>query len=87
MLTAFWAGLGRRLQLWAALAVAGAVALWVAYRRGRRAAAAAYAIRRADARVRAMETARDVRDETSSASDDDLRRRLDRWVRPGKAGE
>lgn len=81
VLTTILAGIGRKAALWGALAVAIVVALWVAFRRGRFEGAAEYIIRRADARVRSMQTAKEVRSETRNADGADLDARADRWMR------
>ena len=74
-------GLGRRAVLYGALALAFLAALWIAVRQGRRAAEANYAIRRADARVRSMQTSKDIRHDVQNADRADLERRADRWMR------
>lgn len=74
-------GLGRRAVLYGALALALLAALWIAVRQGRQAAAANFAIRRADARVRSMQTSKDIRHDVQNADRADLERRADRWMR------
>ncbi|SEO90403.1 hypothetical protein SAMN04490248_115103 [Salinihabitans flavidus] len=81
VLTAVLSGLGRRAALWGALALAVVAALWIAVHRGRRAAQAAFIIRRADARIRAMQTAREIRHEVRTADRAELERRAERWMR------
>lgn len=83
LITTFFAGIGRRVALWAALAAAIGVAVWVLIRRGRLEAEAELAIRQADARIRAMQTARETRHEVRNADRADLDRRADRWMRDG----
>ena len=51
--------LGRRAVFVGAITFALITALWIAIRQGRQAAEANYAIRRADARIRALQTAKD----------------------------
>ena len=74
-------GLGRRAVFYGALALALLTALWIAVRQGRQAAAANFAIRRADARVRSMQTSKDIRHDVQNADRADLERRVDRWMR------
>ena len=74
-------GLGRRAVLYGALALALLTALWIAVRQGRQAAAANFAIRRADARVRSMQTSKDTRHDVQNTDRTDLERRADRWMR------
>lgn len=79
--SALLSGLGRRAVLYGALALALLVALWIAVRQGRQAAAVNLAIRRADARVRSMQTSKDIRHDVQNADRADLERRADRWMR------
>ncbi len=81
LVTPLIAGLGRRAALCGALALALISALGVALRQGRRAAEASYAIRRADARIRALQTAKDISHDVETASPADRDRRLERWMR------
>lgn len=81
ILTAFFSGIGRKAALWIAIAVAIGAALWVAFRRGRLEAEAEFLIRRADARIRSLQTAKEVSNEVQNADRADLERRLDRWMR------
>ena len=81
ILTAIFSGIGRRAALWGAIAFAIGVALWVAFRRGRLEAEAEFLIRRADARIRSMQTAKEVSNEVQNADRADLERHLDRWMR------
>ena len=74
-------GIGRQAVLYGAIALAVIVALWVAVRQGRQAAAANFAIRRADARLRSMQTSKDIRHDVQNADRADLERRADRWMR------
>lgn len=83
LLTSMLTGIGRRVALWAALAAAIAIAMWTLVRRGRLEAEAALAIRRADARIRSMQTAKETRHEVRNADRAELDRRDDRWMRDG----
>ena len=74
-------GIGRQAVLYGAIALAVLAALWIAFRQGRQAAAANFAIRRADARVRSMQTSKDIRHDVQNADRADLERRVDRWMR------
>ncbi|NRQ11618.1 hypothetical protein [Aliiroseovarius sp. xm-v-208] len=73
--------LGRRAVFYGALALALLTTLWIAFRQGRQAAAANFAIRRADARVRSMQTSKDIRHDVQNADHADLERRAHRWMR------
>lgn len=81
ILTAVFSGIGRKAALWGAIVVAIGTALWVAFRRGRLEAEAEFIIRRADARVRSLQTAKEVTDDLQNADRADLERRLNRWMR------
>lgn len=81
ILTAMLSGIGRKAAFWGAIAVAIGAALWVAFRRGRSEAEAEFIIRRADARIRSLQIAKEVTDEVQNADRADLERRLDRWMR------
>jgi hypothetical protein len=81
LVTPLIAGLGRRAALYGSLALALIAAFWVAMRQGRRAAEANYAIRRADARIRSMQTAKELRHDIQSSDRPDLERRADPWMR------
>ena len=81
ILTAVFSGIGRKAALWGAIVVAIGTALWVAFRRGRLEAEAEFLIRRADARIRTLQTAKEVSHEVQNAGRADLERRLDRWMR------
>jgi hypothetical protein len=74
-------GLGRRLSLAAALLGVVLLALWVAVRRGRNAAKAEFAVRSAEARIRSLTTAKEVRHEIEVLPEAERDRRLDRWMR------
>ena len=81
ILTAMLSGIGRKAALWGAIAVAIGAALWVAFRHGRLEAEAEFLIRRADARIRSLQTAKEVSHDVQNADRADLERRLDRWMR------
>ena len=78
---ALLSGLGRRATFSGAIILAMIVALWIAFRQGRQAAAARFAIRRADARVRSMQTSKDIRHDVQNSDRADLERRAHRWMR------
>ena len=81
ILTAIFAGIGRKTAFWGAIAFAIGAALWVAFRLGRLEAEAEFIIRRANARIRSLQTAKEVSNEVQNADRADLERRLDRWMR------
>ena len=81
ILTAIFSGIGRKVALWIAIAGAIGAALLFALRRGRLEAEAEFMIRRADARIRSLQTAKEVSNEVQNADRADLERRLDRWMR------
>ena len=72
---------GRTLARAAILAAGIAGLVWLALRRGRRDAQAEEALRRANARITALKTARDIHHDLQDADRDDLQRRADRWMR------
>ena len=78
---AFFTRLGRRAAFYSALALALLTALGITIRQGRKEAEANYAIRRADARIRALQTAKDTRHDVETASPTERDRRLARWMR------
>ena len=75
------AAFGQRVALWAALCLVLISALRVATRQGRHAAEAEFAIRAAEARIRALRTSREVRHEIETLPEAERDRRLDRWLR------
>lgn len=81
ILTTLFSGLGRRFAYWGAIVAAVGVAIWLLIRHGRLAAEAEFAIRRADARVRALQTSKDIRHDLQNTDRADLERRADRWMR------
>lgn len=81
ILTMLFAGLGRRCAYWGAIVAAVGVAVWILLRQGKHAAEADLAIRRTDARVRALQTSKEIRHDLQNADRADLERRADRWMR------
>ena len=81
IVTTLLAGLGRWAAFYGAIVFALFAALWIAFRQGRRAAEADLAIRRADARIRALQTSKEIRHEVQNADRADLKRRAERWMR------
>jgi hypothetical protein len=74
-------GIGRRAAFYGTIILAVVVALWTAFCQGRQAAVAHFVVRRADARVRSMQTSKDIRHDVQNADRADLERRADRWMR------
>ena len=74
-------GLSRRAVFYGAIAFALLSALWIAFRQGRHAAEAELSIRRAEARIRAMQTSQEIRHEVQNADRAGLKRRADSWMR------
>ena len=74
-------GLGRRAAFCAAIVLAVLVALWTAVRQGRQAGEARFAIRRAEARIRSLQSSKEIRHEVQNMERSDLQRRLTRWMR------
>jgi len=81
VITGLLAGLGQRAAFCGAIAFALLSALWIAFRQGRHAAEADLAIRRAEARVRALQTSKEIRHDLQNTDRADLERRADRWMR------
>lgn len=81
ILTSLLSSLGRRFAYWGAIVAAMGVAIWILIRQGRLAAEADLAIRRADARVRALQSSKDIRHEVQNTNRTDLERRVHRWMR------
>lgn len=77
----FASAFGQRVALWAALILILASALRIATRQGRQAAEAEFAIRAAEARIRALRKSREVRHEIETLPEAERDRRLDRWMR------
>ena len=80
-ITSVLAGLSRQVALWLSLGLALLLALVITWRRGRAAGKAAYATRRAKARIRALTTSRDIRHDVETSDPADRNSRLDRWMR------
>lgn len=84
MLTAIsglFAGASRRLTYAAALTIAALAFVWLLLHRDRNAAEAQFAIRRAEARIRALNTSREVHHDINQVPDAERRTRLARWMR------
>jgi hypothetical protein len=81
VITMALSGLGRRAAFCGALAAAVGFAIWALIRHGRHQAEADLAIRKADARVRAMQISKETRHEVRNAERADLDVRVDRWMR------
>jgi len=81
VITGLLAGIGQRAAFCGAIAFALLSALWIAFRQGRHAAEADLAIRRAEARVRALQTSKEIRHDLQNTDRADLERRADRWMR------
>jgi hypothetical protein len=81
VVTAAMGRVGRSLARVASLAAGIAVLVWVALRRGRNDAQTKETLRRANARITALKTARDIHHDLQDADRDDLQRRADRWMR------
>ena len=81
ILTSLLSSLGRRFAYWGAIVAAMGVAVWILLRQGKHAAEADLAIRRADARVRALQSSKDIRHDLQNTDHTDLERRADRWMR------
>ncbi len=80
-ITSVLAGLSRQVALWLSFGLALVLALAITWRRGRAAGKAAFATRRAEDRIRALTTSRDIRHDVETSDPADLDRRLDRWMR------
>ena len=72
---------GRNLARAAILAAGIAGLVWLALRRGRRDAQAEETLRRTNARINALKTAREIHHDLQDTDRDDLQRRADRWMR------
>lgn len=75
------AQLPRRLVYAGSLVLAVVIALWVAWRQGRAAGTARYAVKRAEARVRVLQKAAEVRRDVDAEDHAGIARRLSRWMR------
>ena len=80
-ITTALSGFGRRIAFWGAIAAALGFAIWALIRHGRHQAEADLAIRKAEARVRAMQISKEARYEVRNADRADLDVRADRWMR------
>lgn len=80
LLTILLVRVGRRFAYWGAIGAAIGIALWLLLRQGRRAAEAELAIRRADARIRAFQTSKEIRHEVQNIERADLERWAHRWL-------
>ena len=74
-------GLGRRATYYGAIVLAVLGALWITFRQGRQAGEARYAIRYAEARIRSLQSSKEIRHEVQNMEHSDLQRRLARWMR------
>ena len=81
VVTAAMGRVGRNLARAAILPAGIAGLVWLALRRGRRDAQAEETLRRANARINALKTARDIHHDLQDEDRDDLQRRADRWMR------
>jgi hypothetical protein len=72
--------LAQRVAFWVTLCLILASALRIAKQRGRHAAEAEFAIRAAEARIRALRTSREVHHEIETLPEAERDRRLDRWM-------
>lgn len=79
--TGVFTAIVRRALLWGGLILILFSALRIATRQGRHAAEAEFAIRAAEARIRALRISREVRHELETLPDAERDRRLDRWMR------
>ena len=79
--TQVFAAIARRALFWVGLALIFFAALRVASRQGRHAAKADFAIRRAEARIRALQTSKEIHHAVQNADRPDLEHRVDRWMR------
>lgn len=70
-----------KLKLWISITGAVMVALAVAYLKGRSAGAAASEAANMKRRQAAIKKSREIENDVSSLSDDELDRRLSRWMR------
>ena len=75
------AALGRRALRWGALLLILLSAVRIATRQGRHAAEADFAIKAAEARIRALRTSREVRHDIETVPDAKRDHHLSRWMR------
>jgi hypothetical protein len=79
-----WVGLSqlsRRLIYASSLGLAVLVVVWVIWRQGRAAGEARFAVKRAEARVRVLQKAAEVRRNVDAEDHTGVARRLSRWMR------
>ena len=81
VVTAAVVRVGRTLARAAILAAGIAGLVWLALHRGRRDAQAEETLRRANTRITALKTAREIHHDLQHADRDDLQRRANRWMR------
>ena len=81
LLLGVFTAFGRRVALWGAFALILLSALWIATRKGRHEAEAEFAIKAAEARIRALRTSREVRHDIETVPEAERNRRLSRWMR------
>ena len=74
-------GIQRRLLYVALIALAVLAAVFVIWRHGRAAGIARFAVKRAEARVRVLKQAAEVRRDVDADDDAGVARRLSRWMR------
>jgi ABC-type transport system involved in cytochrome bd biosynthesis fused ATPase/permease subunit len=82
----FVGALFRRLLYGAAIVLAAVLMLWVAWRRGRAAGLAAYAIKRAEARVKILQHAAEVRRNVEANDHGTVSDKLSGWMRDEDGG-
>ena len=75
------AWLPRRLIYAGSLGLAVLVAVWVIWRQGRAAGEASFAVKRAEARVRVLQKAAEVRRNVDAEDHAGIARRLSHWMR------
>lgn len=73
--------LPRRMLYAGALISAGLIALWIIWQGGRAAGVAKFAVKRAEARLRILKQAAEVRHDVDADDDPGVARRLSRWMR------
>ena len=74
-------GIQRRLVYGALIGLAVLAAVFVIWRHGRAAGIARFAVKRAEARVRVLKQAAEVRRDVDADDDAGVSRRLSRWMR------
>lgn len=81
LLLSILGGLRRRVIYGVGIAFAVLAAVFVVWRHGRAAGIARFLVKRADARVRALEASKGVRHDVGTSDRADLDDRADRWMR------